>query len=164
VDLLSTILGGSMSSRLFQKVREERGLAYSVGSFTTHGSDCGLLSFYGGCRPDNFDVVIGLFLEELKRVTQEPVPEKELRRAIEHQNGAMAMSLESTYGKASAHARDVMLLDKPFDLDAAMAQVEAVDTDQVLEVARATLHDDCLGLFALGDLPGSGPARPWSLA
>ena len=164
VNLLSTLLGGSMSSRLFQKVREDRGLAYSVGSFSTPGSDCGLLSFYGGCRPEKFDEVIGLFLEELKRVTQERVPERELRRAAEHQNGSLAMSLESTYGKASAHAREMMFLGKVFDLPSSMAAVDAVSTDQVLEAAQAILRDDCLGLYALGDLPASGPKRRWSLA
>ena len=94
--MLNTVLGGSMSSRLFQNVREKRGLVYSISSGITAYSDAGLLSIYAGTSLDSLPEVIRLTLEELRRLRADRIPDDELRRAKDHIKGGLVLSLEST--------------------------------------------------------------------
>src|SRR5262249_9904177 len=91
--VLNTILGGSMSSRLFQHIREERGLAYAVWSGLMSHSDAGVLSVYAGCATDKVNEVIDLTLAEFAALAKETVPEDELRRAKDHLKGSLMLSL-----------------------------------------------------------------------
>jgi predicted Zn-dependent peptidase len=154
--ILNTILGGSMSSRLFQNVREKRGLVYSISSGVAAYSDAGLLSVYAGTRLDSVDEVVRLTVEEFRRLKGEPVPADELRRAKDHLKGSLMLSLENTGSRMSHLARQQIYFGRQFSLDELLAGIEAVSADDVQRVA-ADLFRGELALSLLGNL---GRYRP----
>ncbi len=113
--ILNTVLGGSMSSRLFQNVREKRGLAYAVFSGLSAYRDAGNLTIYAGCANEAVDEVIGLCVEELRLMKQAPVPDAELRRAKDHLKGSLMLSLENTASRMSHLARQEIYFDRHFE-------------------------------------------------
>ena len=115
--VLNTMLGGSMSSRLFQNVREKRGLAYAVFSGLSAYRDAGSFTIYAGCANDAVGEVIDLVVEELRGVKHEPVPRRELRRAKDHLKGSLMLSLENTSSRMSHLARQEIYFDRQFGLD-----------------------------------------------
>ena len=134
--ILNTILGGSMSSRLFQNVRERRGLAYSVYSGLSAYRDAGNLTIYAGCANEAVEQVVDLCAAELKVLKQEPVSEAELRRAKDHLKGSLMLSLENTASRMSHLARQEIYFERHFTLDETLAGVEAVTAPDVLRVAN----------------------------
>ena len=124
--ILNTVLGGSMSSRLFQNVREKRGLAYSVFSGLSAYRDAGNITIYAGCANEAVDEVIDLCVEELRGMKRAPVPESELRRAKDHLKGSLMLSLENTASRMSHLARQEIYFDRHFGLDETLAGVERV--------------------------------------
>ena len=133
--ILNTILGGSMSSRLFQNVREKRGLAYSVFSGLSAYRDAGNITIYAGCSNEAVGEVIDLCVEELRQLKREPVPESELRRAQDHLKGSLMLSLENTASRMSHLARQEIYFDRHFGLDETLAGVQRVTVDDVRRVA-----------------------------
>src|SRR5262249_15764692 len=103
--VLNTLLGGSMSSRLFQNVREKRGLAYAVSSGLSAYRDAGSFTIYAGCSNEAVGEVVDLVVDELKAVKREPVPDAELQRAKDHLKGSLMLSLENTASRMSHIAR-----------------------------------------------------------
>src|SRR6185295_11715767 len=103
--ILNTVLGASMSSRLFQNVREKRGLAYAVFSGLSAYRDAGNITIYAGCANEAVGEVFGLCVDELRGLKQSPVPEAELRRAKDHLKGSLMLSLENTASRMSHLAR-----------------------------------------------------------
>jgi hypothetical protein len=101
---MNTVLGGSMSSRLFQNVREKRGLVYSISSGGTSYSDAGVLTVYAGTSLDSVDQVVRLTIEEFRRMKGDKLPPEELRRAKDHLKGSLMLSLENT-GSRMSHPR-----------------------------------------------------------
>ena len=154
--ILNTILGGSMSSRLFQNVREKRGLVYSISSGVAAYSDAGLLSVYAGTRLDSVDQVVHLTVEEFRRLKGEAVPADELRRAKDHLKGSLMLSLENTGSRMSHLARQQIYFGRQFGLDEILAGIESVTADDVQRVA-ADLFRGELALSLLGNL---GRYRP----
>jgi predicted Zn-dependent peptidase len=154
--LLNTILGGSMSSRLFQNVREKRGLVYSISSGVAAYSDAGLLSVYAGTRLDSVDEVLRLTVEEFHRLKSERVPEEELRRAKDHLKGSLMLSLENTGSRMSHLARQHIYFGRQFSLDEILAGIEAVTDEGVQRVAKDLFRGE-LTLSLLGNL---GRYRP----
>src|SRR5687767_13676017 len=152
--ILNTVLGGSMSSRLFQNVREKRGLAYSVFSGLSAYRDAGNITIYAGCANEAVGEVIDLCVEELRQLKREPVPESELRRAKDHLKGSLMLSLENTASRMSHLARQEIYFDRHFGLDETLAGVEAVTSEDILRVAA--------DLFSNGSLAATvvGPAAP----
>jgi predicted Zn-dependent peptidase len=152
--ILNTVLGGSMSSRLFQNVREKRGLAYAVFSGLSAYRDAGNITIYAGCANDAVREVIDLCAEELRGLKRGPVPESELRRAKDHLKGSLMLSLENTASRMSHLARQEIYFDRHFGLDETLAGVERVSTDDVQRVAA--------DLFANGSLAATllGPSVP----
>ena len=152
--ILNTVLGGSMSSRLFQNIRERRGLAYSVFSGLSAYRDAGNITIYAGCANEAVGEVIDLCVEELKAIKRDPVPESELRRAKDHLKGSLMLSLENTASRMSHLARQEIYFDRHFGLDETLAGVEAVTSEDVLRVAA--------DLFSNGSLAATvvGPAAP----
>ena len=134
--VMNTILGGSMSSRLFQNVREKRGLAYAVYSGLSAYRDAGNLTVYAGCANEAVEQVVDLCAAELRLMKQEPVSAAELRRAKDHLKGSLMLSLENTASRMSHLARQEIYFDRQFTLDETLAGVEAVTEDDVLRVAR----------------------------
>ncbi len=133
--ILNTVLGGSMSSRLFQNIREKRGLAYSVFSGISAYRDAGNLTIYAGCANDAIEQVVDLCAVELRGMTAAPVPESELRRAKDHLKGSLMLSLENTASRMSHLARQEIYFEKHFGLDETLGGIEAVSSDDVLRVA-----------------------------
>ena len=152
--VLNTLLGGSMSSRLFQNVRERRGLAYSVFSGLSAYRDTGLLTIYAGCATDVAGQVIDLTVEELRGFRNVPVPAAELRRAKDHLKGSLMLGLENTASRMSQLGRQEIYFDRHFGLDETLEGIERVTADDLQRVARALFRDGALGGTVLGPLDG----------
>jgi predicted Zn-dependent peptidase len=135
--VLNTILGGSMSSRLFQHVREERGLAYAVFSNLTMYSDAGAISVYAGCAVEKLNEVIDLTLVELRNLREAEVPPEELQRAKDHLKGSLMLSLENTSSRMSQLARQHIHFGRHFSLDEVLGAIDAVTAGDVRRVAEA---------------------------
>ncbi len=158
--LLNTILGGSMSSRLFQHIREERGLAYAVFSNLTTYSDTGTVTIYAGCAVEKTDEVVALSIAELRALREYPVAPDELRRAKDHLKGSLMLGLESTSSRMSHLARQEIYFHQHITLDEMLAAIERVTADEIQHVARE--------LFVDGDIVATivGPktTRPLTIA
>jgi predicted Zn-dependent peptidase len=152
--VLNTVLGGSMSSRLFQNVREKRGLAYAVFSGLSAYRDTGSMTIYAGCANDAVDELIDVVIAELRRMKDEPMPEVELRRAKDHLKGSLMLNLESTSSRMSHLARQEIYFDRQFGLDETLEGVERVSTGDVRRVARDLFADGALAATVLGAVGG----------
>jgi len=152
--VFNTLLGGSMSSRLFQNVREKRGLAYSVGSGLSAFRDAGLLSIYAGCSNQRVDDVVRVIMEELRAVVAAPVDASELVRAKDNVKGSLILGLESTWQRAAYLARQEIYFDEPFTLDETLAGIDAVQIEDVARVAKDLLTRTPVSLAVVGDVDG----------
>lgn len=152
--VLNTVLGGSMSSRLFQNVREKRGLAYAVFSSLSAYRDAGALTVYAGCANESVGELVDVVVEELRRLRVEPIGDGELRRAKDHLKGSLMLSLESTSSRMSHLARQEIYEDRADSLDDMLAGVEQVTSDAVQELGATLFAGDSLGLTVLGDVNG----------
>lgn len=150
VFVLNTILGGSMSSRLFQHIREDRGLAYSVFSNLSTYTDAGMISIYAGCAADKVDDVVALSLEELRDLRARAVPEEELRRAKDHLKGSVMLSLENTSSRMSHLARQEMIFGRHDSLDDMLANIERVTAADVQRVAHDLFQDGTMVASVVG--------------
>jgi predicted Zn-dependent peptidase len=148
--ILNTILGGSMSSRLFQNVREKRGLAYSVFSGLSAYRDAGNITIYAGCAAAAVEELIDLCVEELRALKRDPVPESELARAKDHLKGSLMLSLENTASRMSHLARQEIYFDRHFGLDETLAGVQRVSIDDVRRVAGDLFSNGALAATVLG--------------
>jgi predicted Zn-dependent peptidase len=154
--IMNTVLGGSMSSRLFQNVREKRGLVYSISSGVTSYSDAGVLTVYAGTSLDSVDQVVRLTIEEFRRLRGDKLPEEELRRAKDHLKGSLMLSLENTGSRMSHLARQEIYFERRFSLDEIIAGIEAVTDDDVCRISDK-IFSGGLGVSILGNL---GRYRP----
>ena len=152
--VLNTVLGGSMSSRLFQNVREKRGLAYAVFSGLSAYRDAGSMTIYAGCANHAIGELIDVVVVELKRLKDETFPESELRRAKDHLKGSLMLNLESTSSRMSHLARQEIYFDRQFGLDETLEGVERVTQEDVQRVARDLLKDGALAATVLGAVNG----------
>jgi predicted Zn-dependent peptidase len=150
--IMNTVLGGSMSSRLFQNVREKRGLAYAVFSGLSAYRDAGNLTIYAGCANEAVPEVVDLCVEELKGLKTSPVPAPELRRAKDHLKGSLMLSLENTASRMSHLARQEIYFERHFGLDETLAGVERVSTVDVQRVATDLFADGSLAATVVGPL------------
>ena len=135
--MLNAVLGGNLSSRLFQSIREERGLAYAVYSGVESYHDCGQFTVYAGTDPKKVPEVLDLTLAELGRVKTELIDDDELRRAKAHLRGGMLLSLESTGSRMSRAARQEIYYGRHVDVDAALGELEAVTSESRCAASRA---------------------------
>ncbi|HEV2802533.1 MAG TPA: pitrilysin family protein [Pyrinomonadaceae bacterium] len=152
--LLSSIIGGGTSSRLWQSVREERGLAYSVGAAASHFTDAGVFQIYAGTSPEQLDEVLDLSLAELRRVLREPVGADELRLVKDQAVSSILLGLESTSARAGTLARQEITHGTWFSPDEVIRRLEAVTPEDIQRVARDYLTTDSIAVAALGDLNG----------
>jgi predicted Zn-dependent peptidase len=151
---LNTTLGGSMSSRLFQNVREKRGLAYSVFSGLSAYQDAGALSIYAGCANDAVAELIDVVVAEIRQMKAGGLAPVELRRAKDHLKGSLMLGLESTSSRMSHLARQEMYRDKTFGLDEMLAAIEAVTEEHVLSLADRFFTNGSLAVTVLGNVNG----------
>jgi predicted Zn-dependent peptidase len=148
--VLNTILGGSMSSRLFQHIREERGLAYAVFSNLTTYSDAGMITVYAGCASEKVSQVVDLTLQELRALRDTAVADDELARAKDHLKGSLMLSLENTSSRMSQLARHEIYFGRSFTLDEILAGIESISADDVRRVAGDLFQDANLVATVVG--------------
>ncbi len=148
--VLDAIFGGSTSSRLFREVREKRGLAYSVGSYNEQFTDQGLVATYVGTREDNVEEACSIIGTELARLRSEPVSEEELVRAKESVKGRLVLSSESTAARMTRISR-ATLFGLPIEsLDEMLAKVDAIEVDDLTELAQELYAADRLSAACVG--------------
>ena len=148
--VLDSIFGGSTSSRLFREVREKRGLAYSVGSYNEQFTDQGLVATYVGTREDNVEEACSIIGAELARLRSEPVSDEELRRAKESVKGRLVLSSESTAARMTRISR-ATLFGLPIEsLDQMLAKVDAIEVDQLTELAAELYGEERLSAACVG--------------
>ncbi len=152
VHVLNVILGGGMSSRLFQTIREEHGLAYAVYSGVNAYTDAGYLSVYAATSPDQVGDVIKLSVEEFNRFKSEPVSEAELQRAKDQFKVSIMLSLESTSARMSNLARQEIFFGRQFTLDEILDRINQVSRSDVRRVAGEIFGSDELAITAVGQL------------
>ena len=148
--ILSTILGGGMSSRLFQNIREKQGLAYAVFSFLNSYSDSGNLTIYAGTSPVNARKVIQSITHELADLKKNPVSEEEIRRAKDHLKGSLMLGLESTGSRMSNLARQEMYFGRFASLDEILQFIERVTREDVQQVSAQLFQAEKIALTVLG--------------
>jgi len=150
LNVMDTILGGSSSSRLFREVREKRGLAYSVGSYSSQFADQGTVAMYVGTREDNVAEACEVIAGELESLRTQPVSADELERAKEHVKGRTVLVLESTAARMSRNANAV-LFDLPLlGIDDVIAKIDAVSIDDVAELAAELYAAENIAAACIG--------------
>ncbi len=152
--LLASVVGGGTSSRLWQRVREERGLAYSVGAGGSTFSDVGVFTIYAGTSPEHLDEVLELSLEEVRRVINESVSEEELKLAKDQAISSILLGLESSSGRVSSLARQEIIHGRRISPEEIIQNIEEVNIEDLQRVARKYFTNDSLALGALGNLNG----------
>jgi predicted Zn-dependent peptidase len=152
--VLSTLLGGGMSSRLFQKIREEQGLVYSIYSDLNPYSDTGCMCVYAGTSRESAPKVVREVVAEFRALKEHRVPDEELRRVKDQLKGSLMLSLESSTARMSNLARQEMYFDRFFDLDEIIERVEAVSAADVMEMSGQMFQSDSIAVAILGNLDG----------
>jgi predicted Zn-dependent peptidase len=152
--ILNTVLGGGMSSRLFQTVREERGLAYAIYSDLSPYSDTGSLCVYAGTSAGKALEVVDLVLAEFRNLKEVPLGDEELTRAKDQLKGNILMGLESSNSRMANLARQEMYFHQFFTADEVIARIDAVPAEQIQEMARRLFVSDRIAITLLGRLTG----------
>ncbi len=149
--ILASVLGGGMSSRLFQEIREKRGLAYSVYAYATSYRDCGTLSFYAGTAPEMLPEMVPVLCGELHKAAAE-IDEEETARARAQMKASLLMSLESSSSRVEQLARQVMIWGRPRSIGEITAALDAVKAEDLRRVMVRLLQAGEAALAAVGDL------------
>lgn len=153
-DLLTNIIGGGTSSRLWQKIREEHGLAYSVGAATAMYRDCGVFSIFAGTSPEQIGEVVDISIAELGDVVKNGVSRNELDLAKQQARASILLSLEDSAARAAALAQSEMVHGRQILVEETLANIEAVTVDDVAAIAHEFFQTDFVAFAALGDLDG----------
>jgi predicted Zn-dependent peptidase len=148
--VLDTILGGSTSSRLFQEVREKRGLAYSVYSYASHYQDTGQVALYVGTRPDNVGEAFDVIASELRRLVEDGVSEEELERARDNVKGRTVLSMESTLTRMNRLGSSILMGVPLLTVDEVLAAFDAVTLDDVNTLAREFWQPEHMAAAGVG--------------
>ncbi len=147
---LSTILGGSMSSRLFQKIREEQGLSYSIYSFHSSFSDQGLFGIYSATAPENFNHAVSLIINECRRLLSEGITEDELQDARTFMKGNLALAYESIEVRMGQLAKNEITFGKHYTFEDITSFIDAITMDDFQRVAERLFADRDLSLIFVG--------------
>jgi predicted Zn-dependent peptidase len=148
--LLDAILGGSASSRLFQEIREKRGMAYTVYSFGSQYTDTGLVGVYVGTREENLDACLEIVAEQIADIAAGNLRDRELHRAKENLKGRIALSMESTSSRMSRLGRSLITDTELLSLDRVIAEIDAVDARMIAELAGVLLEPGRLSAAGIG--------------
>jgi len=152
--ILNTLLGGGMSSRLFQNVREKQGLVYSIFSELNPFRDAGLLSVYAGSSRDSALKVVRAIVNEFHQLKASAVSEEELKRAKDQLKGSLMLSLESSTARMSNLARQEMYYDRFSSMDEIIQRIQAVTVDDLLQSANELFQPQLIAVTVLGNLNG----------
>ena len=156
LSLLDHLLGGGMSSRLFQEIRERRGLVYTIGTYASSYRDGGLFVVYAGMSPDAGPEVIRLTFDEIDKIRTDPVDSVELNRAKESLKGSLMLSLESTGSRMSILARSEIYHGRQITLDELIGKVDAVSAEDIQGMAAELLEPRRLSMAAIGPFRADG--------
>src|SRR5260370_39256970 len=161
--VLNTALGGGMSSRLFQEVRERRGRVYSIYSFMSSFIDCGYLGIYAGTNPEWVEEVLEVTVGEVNKIARVGLTDEELARAKSQIKGNMLLGMESTESRMNRLARNEIYFQRDIPIDELGREIEKVTNDQMVELASSCFKPERMGMVLLGDLKGRqlGP-EVWS--
>jgi predicted Zn-dependent peptidase len=152
--VMNTLLGGGMSSRLFQNVREKQGLVYAIFSELNPFRDTGCLAIYAGTSRDSVPKVLASVVSEFKKVKETPVDQEELNRAKAQLKGNLMLSLESSTARMSNLARQEMYYDHFFGMNEIIQRIEAIQPEDVQQVAREFFQPKSIAVTVLGNLNG----------
>lgn len=152
LSLLDNLLGGTMSSRLFQEIREKRALAYSIHSFSQGFKNSGLFSVYAGTKKETFEQTLSLILEEFKKIKKGEINREELSRSKEYVKGSMVLALESSRNRMSYIAKSLFYHDRIVPIDEVVEKIDAVTFEDVTSIANELFVDKYLNLAVIGDL------------
>ena len=164
LSVLDTLLGGGMSSRLFQSVREERGLAYEISTFQQGYRDAGLFGISAGCSPERVQECVDVVVDEIDRLLHDGVGVDEVERTREHLKGNLILALESTYNRMSRLARNQIVHGRQIATEEVEAGFDAVDAAAVDRLARELLAPAQRGLCVLGPNAVRGVRLPGDAA
>jgi predicted Zn-dependent peptidase len=153
-DILANALGGGTSSRLWQKVREEKGLAYSVGASAAMYQDCGVFQIYAGTSPHKTEEVLDISLKELRRVVREGVTKEELELMKAQSVASILLGLEDSANRAATLARLEMVHGRQIPLEETLRKIEAVRAEEVQTLAKEFFQTEKIAFGALGNLNG----------
>jgi len=149
-DLIAVILGGMMSSRLFEEVREKMGAAYYVRTYNEDDTDTGSLVTFAGVDNSKLEKVISVILKEYKKMTENKIDEKELKKAKDYVKGKMIIGLESSHSRASFFALQELLKKEILTIDEIFAKIDKVTSSDILRVSKDLFKNESLGLALIG--------------
>lgn len=150
--VLNSVLGGSVSSRLFQEIREKRGLAYSIYSFLSGYSDSGTITVYAGTRPREVERVLDLIRREIRRMAANGIERAELQRTKDQMKGSLMLSLESSHSRMNKLAKDELIAGAHTSLEDMLSQIDAITEAQVFRVAQELFIPATMAITGLGPL------------
>jgi len=151
-DLLANIIGGGTSSRLWQKIREERGLAYSVGASAVMYKDCGVFMIFAGTSPKQTQEIVAISISELSDVAKNGVCERELELAKDQSAASILLSLEDSAARAGTLAQCEMIYGRQIPVEETLARIAAVSTEDVHAIAREFFKTEKVAFAAVGNL------------
>jgi predicted Zn-dependent peptidase len=154
VSVLNNVLGGGMSSRLFQNIRERLGLAYAIFSEMNSYRDAGMLSVYAGTSLETAEKLIRCVLDEFRRLKDEPLSDEELQRAKDHLKGATLLALEGTGSRMNSLARYHMYFNRHFTAQDLIKLLESVTIEDVQQLAREFFQSGHMAASVVGNLNG----------
>jgi len=152
--VLNTLLGGGMSSRLFQNIREKQGLVYSIFSELNPFRDIGMMSVYAGTSRESAPKVVKSIVSELRQLKETPIAEEELKRAKDQLKGSLMLSLESSTARMSNLARQEMYYDRFVSMDEIIERIQAVTQEDLLQSANELFRPELIAVTVLGNLNG----------
>jgi predicted Zn-dependent peptidase len=158
--ILSTILGGSMSSRLFQNIREKEGISYSIYSFHSSYADCGVFGIYCATLPKKFHYTVDLIMKECRKFFHEGITEEEFLDTKTYMKGSLALSLESNEVRMSQLARNEMTYGRYFDFNEIVSIVDSITMEDYRRVAERIFRDKMFSLVSVGKLKKKGAELP----
>ena len=153
-DLLTNAIGGGMSSRLWQKIREDRGLAYSVGASNAMYRDVGVFNVFAGTSPEQVGEVVDIAIEELRAVVNDGITKAELDLAKHQARASVLLSLEDSASRAAALAQSEMTFGRQIPVEETLANIDAVTVDDAVGLAREFFRTEAVAFAALGNLDG----------
>ncbi len=153
--LLNVVLGGNMSSRLFQEIRERRGLAYAIYSFVSSYCDMGLIGVYVGVDKSNIQAVLQLITREMNRLKKEPIDSAELRNAKEHLKGGLYLAAESTDNQMTRLAHNEINFGRHVPLRELVGELEKVTAEDIMGLSQETFQGEAVSMSLLGPVDGN---------
>lgn len=150
--VIENAIGGSMSSRLFQEIREKRALAYSIYSFNNGFKDIGLFGIYAGTKKENLEQVVSLALKELTDIKKAGLTKEELGRAKEFIKGSIVLSLESSSNRMNYIAKSLFYYDRIIPIEEVFEKVDRVNNDDIITLANNRFRSEDINLIVIGDM------------